>query len=363
MSQKLSAQGYPAQQVAGYLKQQVAPIAYENVISDLRLHGFLILIIAVLFYLYAKRNIARNLMIISVIVIGLFDLLSVSAKTLHWDDKKQRDDSFAETDYSKWLLNKEPDTYTYRVAQMNKGNLITSNDLAYFRLHQFNGYQGAKLRIYQDAVDIAGGDNPFLLGLANVKYVISDTPMKDTLSYIEAYKGSNIIYLNRYAMPRAFFVEEAKVETGINILNSIKVGSFDPRKTAFVEKKIEANIEKADSTNSAKITNFGIHNIDYDVYAGGNNLLILNEVYYPAGWKAYVDGTETEIFKTNYFQRSIVVPKGKHKVELKFYPETYYTGKKISIAANILVTLMLIGGVAGIFISRKKNSAIVQKEE
>ena len=178
MTQKLSAQGYPAQQVAAYLKQQVAPIAYENLISDLRLHGFLILIIAVLIYLYAKRNIARNLMLISIIVIGLFDLLSVSVKTLHWDDKKQRDDTFAETDYTKWLLNKEPDTYTYRVAQMNKGSLITSNDLAYFRLHQFNGYQGAKLRIYQDAVDVAGGENPFLLGLANVKYVISDSPIK-----------------------------------------------------------------------------------------------------------------------------------------------------------------------------------------
>jgi Bacterial membrane protein YfhO len=364
MAQKLSSQGYPAQQVAGYLKQQVAPIAYENVISDLRLHGFLILIIAVLFYLYAKRNIARNLMLISVIVIGLFDLLSVSAKTLHWDEKKQRDDSFAETDYTKWILSKDPDTYTYRVAQFNKGNLITSNDLAYFRLNQFNGYQGAKLRIYQDAVDVAGGENPFLLGLANVKYVISDSPMKDTTSYVEAYKGSNIVYLNKYAMPRAFFVNECKVETGINILNNIKLGNFDPRITAFVEKKIEANIEKSDSTCTAKITNYGIHNIEYDVNASGNNLLVLNEVYYPAGWKAYVDGTETEIFKTNYLLRSIVVQKGKHKVELKFYPETYFMGKKISIAANILVTLILIGGIAGIFISRrKKDSIVAQKEE
>jgi len=364
MTQKLSAQGYPAQQVAAYLKQQVAPIAYENLISDLRLHGFLILIIAVLIYLYAKRNIARNLMLISIIVIGLFDLLSVSVKTLHWDDKKQRDDTFAETDYTKWLLNKEPDTYTYRVAQMNKGSLITSNDLAYFRLHQFNGYQGAKLRIYQDAVDVAGGENPFLLGLANVKYVISDSPIKDTVSYSEAYKGSNIIYQNKYVMLRAFFVNEYKVETGINILNNIKAGGFDPRNTAFLEKKIDVTVDKADSTNTAKISNFGIQNIEYDVSASGNNLLVLNEIYYPAGWKAYIDGTETEIFKTNYFQRSILVTKGKHKVELKFYPETYYTGKKISIAANILVTLILIGGVAGIFISRKKqNSVAAQKEE
>ena len=354
LGQKLQAQGYPAQQVTGYLKQQVAPNAYENIIADLRLHGFLILLAGALILLYAQKKVAKNVMLLGIILIGLFDILSISSKTVHWDDKKQRDEFVAETDFTKWILAKEPETFSYRVAQFNKGNLITTNDLAYFRLHQFNGYQGAKLRIYQDAVDIAGGENPFLLGLANVKYIISDTPLKDTLSFAEVYKGSNLVYVNRYAMPRSFFVSEAKVETGINILNSIKAGSFDPRNTAFVEKTPEIKIDKADSTVSSVISNFGIHQIDYDVNASGNNLLVLSEMYYPAGWKAYIDGTETEIYKTNYFLRSVIVPKGKHKLELKFYPETYYTGKKISIAANIIVTLILAGGIAGIFISRKR---------
>ncbi len=357
LGQKLSSQGYPAQQVAGYLKQQVAPNAYENIISDLRLHGFLILLVAVLIMLYAQKKVARNVMLLGIIIIAMFDLLSVTAKTLHWDDKKQRDEFVAETDYTKWLLSKEPETYNYRVAQMNKGNLVTTNDLAYYRLHQFNGYQGAKLRIYQDAVDVAGGENPMLLGLANVKYIISDSPLKDTTVYTELFKGSNVIYLNKLAMPRSYFVSENKVETGINILNSIKTGSFDPRKTAFTEKNIDVKIDAPDSTVSSRISNFGIHNIEYDVFASGNNLLVLTEMYYPAGWKAYIDGHETEIYKTNYFLRSVVVPKGKHKVELKFYPETYYTGRKISMAANILVTLLLIGGIAGVFISRKKTTA------
>lgn len=355
LAQKLMAQGYPAQQVAGYLKQQVGPVAYGNVISDLRLHGFLILIVAVFIWLYSRKTVARNLMLAVIILIGLFDLLSVSMKTLHWDDKKQRDDFVAESDYTKWILSKEPETYNYRVAQMSKGNLVTSNDLAAFRLHQFNGYHGAKIRIYQDAIDVAGGENPFLLGLANVKYVISDSPLKDTLSYQEVYKGSNIVYLNRYAKPRSFFVNEVKIDEGLNILNNIKSFSFNALNTAYLEKQLPQQIEKADSTAYSKITKFGIHEIEYDVQASGNNLLVLNEIYYPAGWKAFIDGQETEIFKTNYFQRAVIVPKGKHKLEFKFYPETYYTGKKISIAANILVTLLLIGGVAGIFVSKRKN--------
>ncbi|MCI0474599.1 MAG: hypothetical protein L0Y76_13570, partial [Ignavibacteria bacterium] len=299
LAQKLSAQGYPAQQVAGYLKQQVGPVAYENVISDLRLHGFLILIVAVFIWLYTRKMVARNLMLVVIIIVGLFDLLGVSMKTLHWDDKKQRDDFVAESDYTKWILSKDPETYNYRVAVMNKGNLITSNDLAAFRLHQFNGYHGAKIRIYQDAIDVVGGENPFLLGLANVKYVISDSPLKDTLSYQEVYKGSNIVYLNKYAKPRSFFVNEIKVETGLNILNNIKAFQFNALNTAYLEKQPDRQIDKADSSAYSKITKFGIHEIEYDVQASGNNLLVLNEIYYPAGWKAYIDGQETEIYKTN----------------------------------------------------------------
>ena len=83
--------------------------------------------------------------------------------------------------------------------------------------------------------------------------------------------------------------------------------------------------------------------------------MFLSEVYYPAGWKAYIDGNETEIYKTDYLFRSILVPKGKHKIEFKFYPETYYFGKKISIGSNIVLIAIFGVGLAGFFINRKKQ--------
>jgi uncharacterized membrane protein YfhO len=59
-------------------------------------------------------------------------------------------------------------------------------------------------------------------------------------------------------------------------------------------------------------------------------LLVLSEVYYPAGWKAYVDGTETEILRTNYILRSVIVPAGKHEVEFRFDPPSYRAGWMLS---------------------------------
>ena len=84
--------------------------------------------------------------------------------------------------------------------------------------------------------------------------------------------------------------------------------------------------------------------------------MYLSEVYYPAGWKAYIDGNPTEIYKTNYLFRGIVVPKGKHKIEFKFEPETFYTGKKIAIGTNIVLILLFITSVGGIYLKRKKNN-------
>ena len=353
---KLKAQGASQQQLSQYLKQ-ISTLAYKNVISDMMWHSVLLLGVIGLIYMLTIKKISVQALLLIVILIGAIDIISVSAKTLHWDEKTQKESFMADTDFSKWILNKDPDTYQYRVAEFNKGSLATSNNLAIYRFHSFNGYQGAKIRIYQDAIDVCGGDNPFLLGLANVKYIISDSPLKDTVSYKEVYKGSNIIYQLKYSMPRAWFVNEYKVESGINILQNIKNVQFNPAQLAFLEKDINKKIDKADSTVYSKITKFSIHNIEYEVKATGNNLLVFNEVYYPAGWKAYIDGNETEFYKTDYLLRSIVVPDGKHKVEFVFHPDTYYTGKSISTIANVVIILLLLAGALGTY-RKKKNLGI-----
>jgi len=354
LKEKLLSQGATPQQVSQYAKQ-VASYAYKNVIQDMLLHSVLILITIGIVILILKKTIGKYWGLMFIIIIATFDIVNISSKTLHWDDKTAMSSYFKESDYTKWILSKEPDTYQYRIAEMNSGRLTTSNLLAYFNLHLFNGYHGAKLRIYQDAVDVAGGENPFLLGLANVKYILNNKPVTDTNSYIEAYKGSMLIYENKFFMPRAYFVDEVQTQTGLNILNNIKTASFNPRQTAFVEEGIKTQIIKPDSTVSAKLIKGGIHKFEYEVNASGTNFLVLTESYYPAGWKAYIDGNETEIYKTNYLFRGIVVPQGKHKVEMIFHSDTYETGKNISLYSNIFIFIVLLAGIGGYYFKKENG--------
>lgn len=361
-AQEYKKMGATPQQISQQLGQ-MADIAYGNITSDIQLHSILILLVMGLALLYSKRMINYKLFMFAVILIGMFDLWNVNNKTIHWDNKTDSQNAFNETDYTSFILKANPDTYQYRVVELRQGEPTTTNNYAYYRLQSFNGYQGAKMRIYQDALDVVGGGNPLLLGLANVKYVITDPkdPGTDT-SFVPVMKGSKVVAENKMYLPRAFFVNEYKVEQPINILNNIKQMTFNPRQTAYFEKDINKKIDKPDSTASIKMVKATTESYEYEVNATGNNLMFMSDIYYPAGWKAYIDGVETEIYKIDYLFRSIVVPAGKHKVEIKFQPETYYKGKTITLISNIMVGLVLIVGLVGVFKNKKETNTEENKE-
>ncbi len=357
---KLQQQGANAQQITQYIGQ-ISTVAYDNIVSDLRLHAFFIAIVTGLAFMYSKKSLSLKMFLIGTILIAVIDLWNVNNKTLHWDNPGDDKSAFAESDYTNWFLTNAPDTYTYRIAEMNGGRLSTNNTFAFFRLHTFNGYHGAKIRIYQDAVDVAGDSNPLLLSLGGVKYIVTDQPLKDT-TYTQVFKGSRMIYENKNFIPKVFFADEVKVESDINILNNIRDMNFNPYETAYLEKELPVKIDKPDSTVNAKLIKGGIHSMEYEVNASGNNLVVFSEIYIPFGWKAYIDGNPTDIYKTDYFLRSLVVPQGKHKVEFRYEPEVYYAGKNISIAANGFLGLILIAGIFGYVTGRKNSTQNIKPE-
>ncbi|MBV6478899.1 MAG: hypothetical protein HGGPFJEG_01656 [Ignavibacteria bacterium] len=358
LAERFKQQGATSQQINQYIKQQIIPNAYSNIISDLRLHAIFILLITGIAFMYINKKVSLKILLLGTILIAVIDLWNVNFKTLHWDNPGETQSAFAETDYTNWLLKNSPDTYTYRIAELRSGNLVTDNSMAYYRLHSFNGYHGAKIRIYQDAVDIAGGENPLLLTLGGVKYVISDKPLQDT-NFVQVFKGTKLIYENKNFIPKAYFADEYKVEKDINILNNIRDMNFDPRKISYLEKDPGVKADKPDSTAGIKFIKGDIHNLEYEVNASGNNFVVFSEIYLPFGWKVFIDGKQSEFYKTNYFLRGVFVPSGKHTVEFKYQPEVFYTGKTISLGSNIFLGLILLGGVLGYLKSRsdKKSEA------
>jgi len=276
-------------------------------------------------------------------------------------DKPVEENVFQKTDLIQFL---EKDNSLYRIADLAQRE--TPNEFAYYEIENVNGYHSAKLRVYQDIMDVANlpqaqGStslvfNPFLWNIMNVKYIIAQGRLWEGIQPIFQAQSGELIYYNPSMLPRAFFVDTTIVEESLNILYHLRDGDFNAATTAYFEEALPQKIDPADSLANAIVIEHKNEYIKIEANATGNNLLFISEIYYPS-WKAYVDGNETEIFKTNYAFRSIIVPKGKHTIELKFESEGFQTGKTLSLASNILVALLL---VLGIFIETKKKK--VKKE-
>jgi uncharacterized membrane protein YfhO len=75
-------------------------------------------------------------------------------------------------------------------------------------------------------------------------------------------------------------------------------------------------------------------------------------MFYPAGWKVFIDGMEEPIYKTDYAFRSVFLQPGVHKIEFLFRPKMFKTGLSISLVSFLLLVL---GAVLGWRIEKKKK--------
>jgi hypothetical protein len=302
-------------------------------------------------YVFMQNQMKYTTFIIVLTLVIGFDLWRVDVKPMDPHDKSVRQQAFATPDYIKYL---QRDTTLYRVLEFQNGRPPYNNMLAFWRIQSAYGYQGAKMRAYQDMDDVIGMGNPLLWGLMNVKYIISNTTdSSGALGLV--YSGPEMkVYGNRFQLPRAFFVNKYEIADGLSILNKIKEMSFNPRDVMYFTEDPKVTVEPVHPAASVEITHYGIQDLGMKTTTAGNNLLFLSEAYYPVGWKALLDGKEIPIYRANYLFRAVVVPAGQHKIEMKFEPKGFYLGKNLSLAANILV----LGGLGffGYDYWRKKKS-------
>jgi uncharacterized membrane protein YfhO len=129
---------------------------------------------------------------------------------------------------------------------------------------------------------------------------------------------------------------------------------FKVRDEAIMLKEVASKMKgkKFSGVGVIKMKSYAPNKIVYTADCKGNQFAVFSEIYYPDGWKAFVDGKEVEILKTNYLLRGLELSSGKHTIEFKFDLPKYRQSNTFAIVGTGIL-FVLISGLA--FMDLKKG--------
>ncbi len=302
----------------------------------LRAAGFALLLLGGL-YLYTRNMIKPLALAIGLVAISTIELALVSHDYLNDENYVPADDismHFTPQPVDQQLLNdKDPD---FRI--FNNAPAVYPEAQASYYHKSITGYHPAKLTLAENLARkyLNGIPNPGILNMLNAKYFIVMDPQSRTAHAVP----------NPDAYGACWLVKQVKVaDNATAALQAI--GSTNLKDTAIVEGTAAASITQPqwDSTASIRLVKFDNDQIDYESNAAAPQFAVFSEMYYPAGWNAYIDGKPATYFKTDYALRGIQVPAGKHAIRFVFEPSTFRKGVNISFAASFAVLIALVGGL------------------
>lgn len=316
----------------------------------------MILISAVLLWLYINQKIKQSGIIIGVLAcLVLVDLWSV--------DRRYLDDSNFITEKRTKLRPSQTDQILdqyaaqfkdedYRVFDLSVNTFNDSYPSAFH--HQIGGYSAAKLRRYQDIIDfyLSRHINTNVLNMLNTRYVV-----------MQGQGGQPMVQRNPEALGNAWFVDAYQLVEDPNA-EILALNELNPADTAIIDKRFAEMVQGKDlSRDSASVIVMDHqkpYNPDYVVYKTKTNkdqLAVFSEVYYAPDWRAYIDGKPADYFRANYILRAMIIPAGEHKIEFRNEAPLMHKMDMVSLISSILFVLAVAGSLVVYYRKPKKSQA------
>lgn len=306
-----------------------------------------VLLAAIVLWFFIKEKINKNILVLLIGLLVLFDLVGVAKRYVNDDDfvrQKAMTAPFPETPIDQQL---KQDPEIFRVFNPAEGLNGASTS---FYHQSIGGYHAAKPAKIQDLFDfhIYSG-NLNVLNMLNVKYVIQQDKEGNTYPAENPDTNGN-----------AWFVKKLdKVNSADEEIMALK--ALDTKSTAVVNIQKFANVKRfeyqIDSLASIKLLNYSPNHLTYEADNLNLGLAVFSEMYYEKGWNAYIDGVLKTHFRVNYALRALEIPEGKHKIEFKFEPQVIKTGSTIVLASTGLLGLLILAAIGFSFWRSRKTAS------
>ncbi len=313
---------------------------------------FFVVAAAALLWAHFYKRLTRQAFLIALALIILIDMWAVNKRYLN------NDDFTTERNFAEQI---QPTAADRQIMQDTARHFrvfdLSSSPFQSARASKFHsslgGYHGAKIRRYQEIIEQhISQNNMGVLNMLNTKYFIVP----------DRSQGRLVAQHNPGALGNAWFVDQFEVIPDADA-EIERLGQINPGETALVDKRFEEQLEGVhpdrDTTAQIRLSYYSPDTLKYRYSSKTEQLALFSELYYPAGWQAYIDGEEQPHFRANYILRAMVVPPGEHSIGFVFRPKAYYAGRNISLAGSLLIILLFIG--AAVFETR--NFFTREKEE
>lgn len=321
--------------------------------SDLLRSGFFMAITFGVLWFYLKGKLVQTT---AVVIIGIFmvgDLFFIDKNYVSNDGKQFRsareiDQPFEPTDADNQILK---DNSVFRVYEL-QGRL--QGRTSYFH-KSVGGYSAVRPRRYEQLFnyhidrqlnDLGKIIDPQTMQLTKSIPIMNALNIKYLL--LQTNDGESVAVTNPFINGNAWFVSELKsVNSADEEMKAL--GTIDTKHTATIStvEAVDVNLPKSFSKDSLATIKLEEHLPNVVKYTSNNTqdgFAVFSENFYK-GWKATIDGKETEIHRVNYVLRGLVIPKGKHTIEFKFEPQVVKTGSTIALVSSILMILVIVGVV------------------
>lgn len=317
-------------------------------LGDLFRSLFFIAVAAGAIWLHLRKKLNAMAALAVVGAFMLIDILSIDGKYLNEENYREEDEYGQVFEPAPHNLEIMKDTAYYRVLDLSQGVSAAFNGNAITSMfhRSVGGYHAAKLSIYQDLIEkqlYRFPDCTPVVNMLNTKYIIFNDPNTNKTGF----------QLNPDAAGPAWMVSRVRtLKEPAKVMEALD--SLPIKEEAVIETELKETVTRSPGDTVWLVRN-DHDEVLYRAESASGGFAVFSEVYYRHGWKAYIDGKEAPILKTNYVLRGLYIPAGRHEVRFEFKPASYHGSNTASIASSALIWILLGWAAYAAFRRRKAD--------
>lgn len=304
----------------------------------------LILVSAVTIWFFLKEKVSKDLFLVILGILILFDLVAVDRRYVNNEDFVAASSVQNPYQANQIDIGILKDTTHYRIFDLTTGNTKPS----YFH-NSLNGYHAAKMKRYDDVFNFYITQNHLgVLSMLNTKYIIAQNEEGNATTYENSEAHGNAWFIKNILFVKTPDEEILSLDS-LDVKNNVVINKDEFGQFFKTE---SASAYRLDSIANVKLVAYQPNYLKYKTNNLNDGFLVFSENYYAQGWNAYLDGKMVPHLRVNYILRGLQIPSGNHVIEFKFEPQVIETGSTITMLSSVTLLLLLISGL--FFEFRKK---------